>query len=156
RRYDERTATMLGDAAQQCLDRWGGDLRRLHREASTAGDRKRDALRKLLMEFKGIGPTGADIFLREVQDVWTDIRPYFDAKVAAGARKVALPTSPERLAGLTEPAQTARMASALVRIALDRVAPDRVATDGLTTNGAKATSPKATSPKATDDRRSRR
>ena len=27
RRYDERTATMLGDGAQLCLDRWRGDLR---------------------------------------------------------------------------------------------------------------------------------
>ena len=35
RRYDERTATMLGDGAQLCLDRWRGDLRRLlgHRNA---------------------------------------------------------------------------------------------------------------------------
>jgi len=33
RRYDERTATMLGDAADLCLERWHGDLRRLHAEA---------------------------------------------------------------------------------------------------------------------------
>src|SRR5687768_16247533 len=30
RRYDERTSTMLGDAAEQLLDRWRGDLRKLH------------------------------------------------------------------------------------------------------------------------------
>src|ERR687888_1966629 len=33
RRYDERTATMLGDAAALLLDRWRGDLRRLRDEA---------------------------------------------------------------------------------------------------------------------------
>jgi endonuclease III len=65
RRYDERTATMLGDGAELCIRRWRGDLRRLHEEAR--GDVTR--LRELLMEFSGIGPTGADIFLREVQDV---------------------------------------------------------------------------------------
>jgi len=116
RRYDERTATMLGDAADLCLRRWHGDLRRLHAEA--AGNIGR--LRGLLMEFPGIGPTGADIFLREVQDVWTDIRPYLDRKVTAGAKKLHLPTSPDTLARLTDPAETSRLASALVRVSLDR------------------------------------
>src|SRR5215468_12502421 len=68
RRYDERTATMLGDAARLCLERWKGDLRRLHGQAP--GDAAR--LRALLDEFPGIGPTGADIFLREAQLVWPD------------------------------------------------------------------------------------
>jgi endonuclease III len=116
RRYDERTANMLGDAANLCLRRWHGDLRRLHREAGDEISR----LRALLTEFPGIGPTGADIFLREVQDVWTGIRPYLDRKVTAGARKLRLPTAPESLARLTEPADTTRFASALVRVALDR------------------------------------
>src|SRR5205809_1948578 len=66
RRYDERTATMLGDGAELCRKRWRGDLRRLH---THAGGEVRE-LRGLLMEFPGIGPTGADIFLREVQSVW--------------------------------------------------------------------------------------
>jgi endonuclease III len=123
RRYDERTATMLGDAAELCLTRWHGDLRRLHAEA---GD-KVSRLRGLLMEFPGIGPTGADIFLREVQDVWTDIRPYLDRKVTAGARKVHLPTTPQALARLAGPADTTRLASALVRVALDRHAAEDLA-----------------------------
>jgi len=120
RRYDERTATMLGEAADLCLRRWRGDLRRLHAEAGGQITK----LRGLLTEFPGIGPTGADIFLREVQDVWTDIRPYLDRKVTAGARKLHLPTSPDSLARLTGPGDTARLASALVRVALDRHAAD--------------------------------
>ncbi|MGQ4445900.1 endonuclease, partial [Streptomyces violaceoruber] len=33
RRYDERTATQLGEAAELLTERWGGDLRRLRDEA---------------------------------------------------------------------------------------------------------------------------
>jgi endonuclease III len=116
RRYDERTASMLGDAADLCLQRWHGDLRRLHAEAGGQTSK----VRGLLMEFPGIGPTGADIFMREVQDVWTDIRPYLDRKVIAGAKGIHLPTSPDALARLVAPADTARLASALVRVSLDR------------------------------------
>lgn len=71
RRYDERTSTMLGEAAGQLLDRLGGDLRKLCDEAG--GNPKR--IRELLTEFKGMGPVGADIFLREVQAVWPDVAP---------------------------------------------------------------------------------
>ncbi|MGC5030949.1 hypothetical protein [Micromonospora sp. DT229] len=114
RRYDERTATMLGTGARLCLDRWHGDLRRLHRE--TDGDQKR--LRELLVEFPGIGPTGADIFLREVQTVWPQVRPYADRRTVAGARRLGLPATPDRLAGLVEEDEFGRLASALVRVAL--------------------------------------
>ncbi|MEU1841261.1 hypothetical protein [Micromonospora chersina] len=114
RRYDERTATMLGTGARLCLDRWHGDLRRMHKEAD--GDRA--VLRRLLTEFPGIGPTGADIFLREVQAVWPDVRPYADRRTLAGARRLGLPASPGGLAGLVGEADFGRLASALVRVAL--------------------------------------
>jgi endonuclease III len=124
RRYDERTATMLGDGARLCRERWRGDLRRLHAE----GDGDLSRLRRLLTEFPGIGPTGADIFLREVQLVWPDIRPFADRKVAAGAAKLGLPKSADGLARLVPTADLARLASALVRVALDRTAADKRAT----------------------------
>lgn len=114
RRYDERTATMLGREAELCLRRWRGDLRRLHREA--AGDVAR--LRELLDEFPGIGPTGADIFLREAQAVWVDLRPYVDRRVLGGAQRLRLPGSADRLARLTSGNDFARLASALVRVSL--------------------------------------
>lgn len=123
RRYDERTATMLGNGARRCLERWRGDLRRLHREAG--GDAAK--LRKLLIEFPGIGPAGADIFLREVQAVWSDVRPYADRKVSAGAQRLHLPASADRLAGLVGGGEFARLASALVRVSLDREAAEEVA-----------------------------
>ncbi|MGW0432792.1 hypothetical protein ACWDV4_09640 [Micromonospora sp. NPDC003197] len=114
RRYDERTSTMLGTGARLCLERWRGDLRRLHREAN--GDR--GALRRLLTEFPGIGPTGADIFLREVQAVWSDVRPYTDRRMSSGARRLGLPTTPDALAGLVTGRDFSRLASALVRVSL--------------------------------------
>ncbi|GAB2944782.1 endonuclease [Micromonospora polyrhachis] len=114
RRYDERTSTMLGTGARLCLERWRGDLRRLHREAN--GDLA--ALRRLLTEFPGIGPTGADIFLREVQAVWSDVRPYTDRRMTSGARRLGLPAAPDALAGLVTGRDFSRLASALVRVSL--------------------------------------
>jgi endonuclease III len=113
RRYDERTATMLDDAAGQLLERWHGDLRRLRDEAGGRTAR----IRELLTEFKGIGPTGADIFLREVQVVWPMLAPYADRRVIQAAKKVGLPPGVKELAGLAEqPDDLARLFSALVRV----------------------------------------
>ncbi|MFG3418100.1 hypothetical protein [Micromonospora sp. NPDC048063] len=123
RRYDERTSTMLGTGARLCLDRWRGDLRRLHREA----DGEPPALRRLLTEFPGIGPTGADIFLREAQVVWPDLRPYADRRALSGAERLGLPRSPDKLAGLVGPADFGRLASALVRVSLGEESAGEVA-----------------------------
>jgi transposase len=122
RRYDESTATMLGDAARLCHDRWHDDLRRLHSEAGS--DVKR--LKELLTEFPGIGPTGADIFLREVQGVWRDIAPYVDRKVLDGAKRLHLPTSAEDLATLAPNGQLTTLLSALVRVGRSGKAADSV------------------------------
>ncbi|OSZ55666.1 endonuclease [Streptomyces pharetrae CZA14] len=114
RRYDERTATLLGDGADLVTHRWGGDLRRLRQEAH--GDS--GELRRLLQEVPGLGPAGADIFLREVQRVWPEVGPHLDDKALSGARRLGLPTDPDQLleaAGDTEPAV---LAAALVRAAL--------------------------------------
>ena len=114
RRYDERTATQLREMATLVLDRYGGDLRRLAAEA--AGDVERAA--GLLQEVKGIGPTGAAVFLREAQAVWSWLRPYLDDRTRAGARRVGLPEDDGTLAGLVAPEDLARFAAALVRISL--------------------------------------
>ncbi len=113
RRYDERTATQLGDAARLVLDKYGGDLRRL-REAA---DGDPEALRRLLREVPGLGPAGADIFLREVQAVWPEVAPHFGAKALQGAERLGLPPDP---AGLVAEGEVTALAAALVRAALDR------------------------------------
>ncbi|MEW2612222.1 endonuclease [Streptomyces sp. NPDC047880] len=116
RRYDERTATQLGEGARLLGERWGGDVRRLRREA----DGKVPELRRLLQEFPGMGPAGAGIFLREVQGVWPEVAPYLDAKALQGAERLNLPTDPERLAELAGDTDPAVFAAALVRAAVDK------------------------------------
>ncbi|MCT9139913.1 endonuclease [Streptomyces violarus] len=116
RRYDERTATQLGQAAELLTERWGGDLRRLRREA----DGKVSELRHLLQEFTGMGPAGTDIFLREAQGVWPEAAPYLDSKALQGAERLKLPKDPERLAELAGKTDPAVLAAALVRAAVDK------------------------------------
>ncbi|WP_031109344.1 endonuclease [Streptomyces sp. NRRL S-146] len=116
RRYDERTATQLGEAAELLNDRWGGDLRRLRREA----DGEVPELRRLLQEFPGMGPAGAGIFLREAQGVWPEAAPYLDAKALQGAERLDLPQDPERITELAGDTDPAVLAAALVRAAMDK------------------------------------
>lgn len=128
RRYDERTATQLGDGAQLCLNRWRGDLRRLraqsHAEAQDAQD-ELARLRVLLTGFPGIGPAGSDIFVREVQAAWTDLPPYVDGRVAAGAERMGLPPDADSLARLVDARTRATLWAALVRVGMhERAAQD--------------------------------
>ncbi|MEU0019504.1 endonuclease [Streptomyces rochei] len=123
RRYDERTATQLGEAAELLNERWGGDLRRLREEA----DGEVGEVRRLLQEFPGIGPTGADIFLREVQRVWPDVAPWLDRKALQGAERLGLPKDPDRLVRLAGRTDPAVLAAALVRASVD----EEVARDTL-------------------------
>jgi hypothetical protein len=116
RRYDERTATQLGDGAELLDERWGGDLRRLHEEAH--GDT--GELKRLLQEEPGIGPAGADIFLREAQRVWPELGPYLDGKALSGAERLGLPKDPAELTELAGDTEPAVLAAALVRAALDK------------------------------------
>jgi endonuclease III len=114
RRYDERTSTQLRDMAQLVLDRYGGDLRGLAEKAS--GNVR--AAAQLLQGVKGIGPTGAAVFLREAQAVWPWVRPYLDDRARAGARRIGLPEDAEQLAGLVADDELAPFAAGLVRISL--------------------------------------
>lgn len=116
RRYDESTSTLLGKGARLLLDTYGGDLRRLREEG--AGDL--GALRTALRRVPGIGPVGADIFLREVQGIWPEAAPYLDAKTLQGARKAGLPDDPKALARLVNGTDPATFSAALVRAALAR------------------------------------
>jgi endonuclease III len=123
RRYDERTATILGDGADLLSSRWHGDLRRLRDEAG--GDTGRIA--SLLTEFPGMGPTGASIFLREVQDAWPAVAPYVDGRVTSGAGRVGLPVSAAELARMVSSSgQPARVAAALVRVSMSQRAASEV------------------------------
>jgi hypothetical protein len=115
RRYDESSATALGDGARLLLDRYRGDLRRLRERAGGDPDR----VRALLTEFPRLGPVGADIFAREAQAVWPELRPAVDGKVLDGAQAIGLPDRAADLADLVPPGRLAPLCAALVRVALD-------------------------------------
>lgn len=114
KRYDERTSTMLGDTAERLLDVYRGDLRRLRDEAERDPAREK----RLLQQFSGIGETGADIFLREVQVAWSEVYPFADARVLRGAERLGLGRTPRELAKLVRRQDFARFAAALVRVDL--------------------------------------
>jgi endonuclease III len=115
-RYDERTASQLGELCDLLRERYSGDLRQLRSAADEDPARERE----LLQEVKGIGPTGADVFLREVQGAWPELAPYVDARTREAADALGLPTDPQELAGLVEPADVPRLVAALVRTRLER------------------------------------
>lgn len=114
-RYDERTARQLGELVDHLLEAYGGDLRRLREQAERDPGRERE----LLQEFKGIGPVGADIFLREAQPAWEELVPYVDDRVLATAQELGLPADAERLLELVGPARFPRLVAGLVRTQLE-------------------------------------
>jgi endonuclease III len=114
KRYDERTSTMLGDTAALVVGKYKGDLRKLR----DAAGRDVKIERTLLQEFKGVGPVGADIFLREVQVIWEEAFPYADRKVLDAARRLGLPADPAELSRLVARHDFARLTAALIRTAL--------------------------------------
>ncbi|TDB83086.1 endonuclease [Actinomadura sp. KC216] len=115
-RYDESTASRLGDTAEIVQEKYKGDLRRLAIEAG----RDPHKAAELLQEFPGIGPTGVDIFCREAQSIWPWLRPYVDGQVRKGAERLGLPTDAGELASKVPDKDLARLSAALVRVARDK------------------------------------
>jgi hypothetical protein len=115
-RYDERTATMLGEAAQMLLHLYQGDLRNLR----LAAGRDPAQERYLLDQFKGVGEVAVNIFFREAQLAWPELFPFADEKALASAKKLGLPADSKKLAALVRTRRDfARLVSALVRVELE-------------------------------------
>lgn len=123
RRYDERTSTRLAELAATVRDDWRGDLRRLHAEGGDDPDR----LAGLLQRFSGIGPTGASIFLREVQVVWIGLIPYVDELAADGAQRLGLPRKAGGLRRLVRDDEFGRLVAGCVRAARSDAVVDDIA-----------------------------
>lgn len=69
-RYDFKTATKLLEVCRTLLDRYGGDLNALHKQAHS-----QEELQTMLRELgKGLGPVTIGIFLRELRGVWSQAR----------------------------------------------------------------------------------
>ena len=114
-RYDESTARMLGESCALMLRKYGGDLRKLR----AAAERDPERERRLLKEFKGIGDLGADIFFREVQQVWPELYPFADKKSLKAAKKLHIGKTAEELAQLVPKRRFAALIAVLVRTDLE-------------------------------------
>jgi len=122
RRYDESTATRLGDGAQLLQEQYQGDLRRL----AEAGDQQSDRTAELLQQFPGIGPLGAQIFLREAQAVWPWLQPYLDDGVADRAAGLGLPRAAAELARAAGTKDLSALTAAIVRAGSDKKLRERL------------------------------
>lgn len=65
RRYDESTARELIEMGRLAVEEYGGKITRIRDRAAS----KKQVVERL-QEFKGIGPTAANIFLRELAPIW--------------------------------------------------------------------------------------
>ena len=83
-RYDFSTATNLLGIAKTLKEKYGS-LERLHTESSGPRD-----LEKRLQEFKGVGPVGVNIFLRELRGIWGKAKPKPSPIAVATARRIGL------------------------------------------------------------------
>jgi endonuclease III len=115
-RYDESTSRILGDTSAFLVREYGGDLRRLRETAGRDAQRER----QLLMQCKGIGGVGADIFLREVQEGWGEAYPFVDARARRAASRLGLGEDAQALSKLVDRADFPRLVAALIRADLAR------------------------------------
>ncbi|MEW5997096.1 MAG: hypothetical protein AB1657_05930 [Candidatus Micrarchaeota archaeon] len=83
-RYDFSTADKLL-AVMKMLGKYGGDLNRLHAEAKDARD-----LERRLMEFPGVGPVTANIFLRQLRGIWEKADPGMGPLARKAMRKLGI------------------------------------------------------------------
>ncbi len=68
-RYDFSTASNLLKIMEELKKKYG-DLEELHRKSNSPTD-----LERRLQEFKGVGPVGVNIFLRELRGIWEKAKP---------------------------------------------------------------------------------
>ena len=99
-RYDFSTASNLLEIMKKLKEEYVG-LEELHKQSKDSRD-----LERRLQEFRGVGPVGVNIFLRELRGIWEKAKPK--------PSKIALQVS-HRL-GIEDPQ---KYESALVRLNLD-------------------------------------
>jgi hypothetical protein len=112
-----RLADALGRLAQEVLDRYGGDLRRLR----TAAGRDPAAQRRALTELPGIDGAAVEVFFREAQVIWPEVGPFVDRRAMRAAGRLGLARDPAELAALTgdESERLAWLSGALARVDMD-------------------------------------
>jgi endonuclease III len=83
-RYDFSTATNLLGIATTLKEKYG-DLEQLHKIAINPDD-----LEQRLQKFRGVGPVGVNIFLRELRGIWEKAKPNPSTMAMATAQKIGL------------------------------------------------------------------
>jgi len=103
-RYDFSTASNLLEIASDLEERYGS-LENLHAQAKDSRD-----LEKKLLQFKGVGPTTVNIFLRELKGIWEKANPALSPIAKEVASKLGLSKEESELSGVE---------STLVKIGLE-------------------------------------
>ena len=103
-RYDFSTASKLLEIAASLKEKYGS-LEGLYTQAKDSRD-----LERKLLEFKGVGPTTVNIFLRELKGTWEKANPSLSIIAKEVASKLGL--SEKEL-------ESSNVESALVRIGLE-------------------------------------
>lgn len=67
---DFSTASNLLTVIRLLIKKYGVDIDKIHDEAEDSRD-----LERRLLEFKGVGPTAVNIFLRELRSIWVKADP---------------------------------------------------------------------------------
>ena len=95
-RYDGRKSTQVLRDCEMLIADYGGSLRRLH---DTARDAKE--VEQRLLDFHGIGPVTANIFLRELRPFWVNANPAPLPCVRKLAKRLAIDLSRYRRRSIT-------------------------------------------------------
>ncbi len=82
-RYDGKTSAKLHDVCGKLISDYNANLNNLHEAAKDSAD-----LERRLQEFKGIGPTTTNIFLRELRGIWKKANPELSPFVLLAAKKL--------------------------------------------------------------------
>lgn len=106
-RYDFSTATKLLEIMGRMNEKYGGSLIGLHGETKDSRD-----LESKLLEFKGIGPTTVNIFLREMRAIWPKADPEPSEYVKIAAKKLGIKLSKFKRSNI----KFIRLETALTRI----------------------------------------
>lgn len=66
------------------------------------GEDPRGSLQGMLVQIKGLGRTGTEIFMRRMQGFWRELGPFVDQRTEGSLRKLGLPSEGEELLRLIE------------------------------------------------------
>jgi endonuclease III len=83
-RYDFSTASTLLAIMGELKEKYG-HLEQLHKQSSNSRD-----LEERLQEFKGVGPVGVNIFLRELRGIWDKAKPKPSKMATTVAKRIGL------------------------------------------------------------------